>query len=157
MCRASGCSGSNKNLGAQNLSRSLIGRILDGSDPAAAEFRSWPGQDANKLTQYVPTTLLGPIIAWLGATTLVRCFLKSKVFSEEKEWRIIAHRCDAADQEFRPSNGILLPYVPRGSFRKRPLFGLSLRVAAGQAPVLFIPQRRHRIHSKRTQSRPQRG
>ena len=96
----------------QNLSRSLIGRILDGSDPAAAEFRSWPEQDANKLTQYVPTTLLGPTIAWLGATTVVRCFLKSRVFSEEKEWRIIVHKCDAADQEFRPSNGILLPYVP---------------------------------------------
>lgn len=48
---------------------------------------------------------------FINALFVIRGFLKSPTFREEKEWRIIAfHGTDTEQELYRPRNGILVPY-----------------------------------------------
>jgi hypothetical protein len=115
----------------QHLSECLLPSFADGS--AEGAIGAVTGRTAKEVMDAITKPIIQPLKSWLIAGSLARCFIKSSVFAEESEWRIInvEDRNDTSER-FRPRGGLLVPYLPIDL--RKPTMPRIKRVFTGPGP-----------------------
>jgi len=121
-------------LGSDERRHDPIARALDaiqGTERSGPEFTAAAVQLAFSAAQTVgKSTLAHPSVT----VACARYFLKSRAFSEEREWRLVGWQPPGTSEQFRVKNGIFVPYIEFRAPRRTTLPITKITIGPGLHP-----------------------